>query len=218
MLPCLTPFSLASEAFLRVTEEESVPPLVQGLASWQAADALAQSDHRNAARLIAGWLSTRESIWWGCLCLAQLAKAALLTPADRQRLTLAREWVEDPAEARAAKVFNGSQPVSPNPVSLICIAVGCSGGSLPAGGQTVPGPAALSHRLVAHTVLQAAALWPGNPDSCLHHFIKVGFSVADQSAIWKKDAVATHPGLARPVIEKPVVKALKNIWEDWSTH
>jgi hypothetical protein len=214
MLPCLTPSTPASEAFLRVTEEASIPPLVQGLSSWQAADILAQSDGRNAARLIAGWLSTRESIWWGSLCLAQLAKADLLTASDRQILTLIKDWVENPSDALASMIFNGSEPLSANPISLLSVAVASSGGSLPAGNQRVPGPVALSHKLVAHSVLQSADSWPANKDACLNHFIAVGMRVADQSVLWKKDALPAHPGLSRPVVEKPVVKALKNIWEN----
>lgn len=214
MLPCLAPSTPASEAFLRVTEEASIPPLVQGLSSWQAADILAQSDLRNAVRMIAGWLSTRESIWWASLCLAQLAKAELLTAPDRQLLTRIRDWVENPSDTLAAKVFNGSEPLSPTPISLLSVAVASSGGSLPAGNQTVPGPAALSHKMVAHSVLQSADMWPGNKDACLDHFIAVGMRVADQSVLWKKDALPAHPGLSRPVIEKPVARALRNIWEN----
>jgi hypothetical protein len=31
-----------------------------------------REDPRHAVRVIAGWLSTREAIWWGAICQSQL--------------------------------------------------------------------------------------------------------------------------------------------------
>mgnify|MGYP006278508579 FL=1 len=216
LLPCLSPSTPVREAFARLMPEAEFPALARGLASWQALSSLKDTEPRNAARLIAGWLSTREAIWWGSLCLAQLSKVGLLNQTDKAKLEKVVAWVQDPSNQSRDAVGTPQDEVSPTPVSLLAAATALTADSMSQDKKNpVAPPIGLSHRLVAHAVLLAATLWPDrDSSSCLSHFIQVGMEVADVKILWKPEALAAHPGLRQPQMVLQPTRKLKNIWED----
>lgn len=217
LLPCLEPSTPAQEALGRLMEQDDIPGLARGFSSWQALEALSSADPRNAIRLIAGWLSTREAIWWGALCLAQLSKAGLLTDSDKEKLKKAVAWVSEPTDQNRNAVGTPQDEVKPTPVSFLATVIALTAGSIsPDIKNPVVGPSGLSHRLVAHSVLLASSRWPSkDQDACMTHFIEIGIQVSDVKILWKPDALPSHPGLRQPPVVVKVPKGLKHIWEDW---
>lgn len=216
LLPCLSPSSPAREAFGRLMPAADFPALARGLDSWQALSSLTGADPRNAIRLIAGWLSTREAIWWGALCLAQLSKIGLLDSKDKARLEKVVAWVQDPTNQTRDAVGTPQDEVSPTPVSLLAAATALTSANIsPDSKHPVAGPIGLPHRLVAHAVLLASTLWPdGDNSACLLHFIRLGVEVSEVKILWKPDALPAHPGLRQPQVVIQATTKLKNIWED----
>ena len=218
LLPCLEPSAPAQEALSRLMEPGDIPGLARGFSSWQALVALSSVEPRNSIRLIAGWLSTREAIWWGALCMAQLSKAGLMNGSDKAVLEKVVAWVKDPTDQARNAVGTPQHEVSPTPLSLLATAVALTSDNIsPYSKHPIPGPSGLPHRLVAHSVLLASICWPDmDASSCLSHFIRIGLEVSDVKILWKPDALPPHPGLRQPpvLVARPA-RGLKNIWEDW---
>lgn len=216
-LPCLEPSTPAQEALGRLMEPGDIPGLARGFSSWQAMEALSSADPRNAIRLIAGWLSTREAVWWGALCMAQLSKAGLLNNPDKLLLEKVVTWVKEPTDRNRDAVGTPQHEVQATPVSLLAAATALTSNNIsPDPKNPVTGPSGLPHRLVAHAVLQGSERWPGGGrESCLTHFIQIGLEVSDVKILWLPDALPPHPGLRQPPVVVKPPKGLKNIWEDW---
>jgi hypothetical protein len=56
-----------------------------------------REDPRHAVRVIAGWLSTREAIWWGAICQSQLMSLGEAMP-EPGTLAMIIRWVQNPLE------------------------------------------------------------------------------------------------------------------------
>jgi len=204
-LAVLAPSTPAGEALARSADKADVPPEVGGMASAAAVGALMKNNPRMLVRLIAGWLSTREAVWWGCLCQSQLLKVHE-TPGPTERLKAIVNWVKEPGDATRAAVGAPGDGDS-TPVDMLASAVGfCTDNISPSKDHPVACPPGVVHKMVALSILAAANKWPGpNRKECLHHFIELGLDVA----------VPKHPGLRGNDAFSTSLRGSGNIWENW---
>lgn len=213
VLNVLDPQVKATEALGRVMDPAEVPPAIAALSSTEAAIRLAKEDPRMAIRLIAGWLSTREAIWYAALCLAQVRKSGA-DIGDSDALARVVKWVKAPdgpnAEALAADGNDHS------PASLLSRAVLQTRDSVsPAKSNPVAPKPGMANRFAAMAVLGAAARWPGkNRKACVAHFVELGLDVAECLHMWEERAIANHPGL-RATSSRAFLSTSGNIWENW---
>jgi hypothetical protein len=113
---------------------------------------------RDAVHFVAHLLPTRETVWWGCLCVWQVCRPD--PPSEMAAaLQAAIQWVRDPSEAhRKAAQRPGEAAGLPNPAGAVAMAVFWSGGSMtPDSLPPVPPPPGLTPRTIAAAVLSAVA-------------------------------------------------------------
>jgi len=214
-LAVLAPSTPAGEALARSADKADVPPEVGGMASAAAVGTLMKNNPRMLVRLIAGWLSTREAVWWGCLCQSQLLKVHQ-TPGPTERLKAIVNWVKEPGDATRAAVGAPGDGDS-TPVDMLASAVGfCTDNISPSKDHPVACPPGVVHKMVALSILAAANKWPGpNRKECLHHFIELGLDVAEGKHLWAEGAVPKHPGLRGNDAFSTSLRGSGNIWENW---
>ncbi|MFM7541558.1 MAG: DUF6931 family protein [Planctomycetota bacterium] len=209
----LDPQAKASMALGRVMDGSDVPAPIAALSSTEAAVRLAKEDPRMAIRLIAGWLSTREAVWYAALCLAQVRQAGA-DIGDSEALARVVKWVKSPdgpnTEALAA---NGRDQ---SPASLLARAVLQTRDNIsPAKSNPVAPKPGMANRLAAMAILGAAARWPGkNRGACVAHLVELGLDVAECLHLWEERAIANHPGL-RATSSRAFLSTSGNIWENW---
>lgn len=210
-LSVLTPASPAAEALARAMAAESA----EAGDSSAAAARLSGANPRRALQLIAGWLSTRESVWWGCLCAAQILKAGV-EPGPAALLAKVLAWVKDPTPANRDAVGGILDIDGDTPAHLLARAVSFTTDNLsPCKEHPVACPTNLAHRMVAMAVLACADLWPGpNRDECEAHFVDLGLDVSEGLHLWAKGALPLHPGL-RKGADPTTFRKTGNIWEKW---
>lgn len=213
ILNVLDPQAKASMALARVMDPAEVPPAIAALTSTEAAIRLAKDDPRMAIRLISGWLSTREAVWYAALCLAQVRQAGA-DIGDPEALDRVVKWVKAPdgpsAEALASDSANHS------PASLLARAVLQTRDNIsPAKSNPVAPKPGMANRLAAMAVLGAAARWPGkNRKACVAHLVELGLDVAECLHLWEERAITNHPGL-RATSSRAFLSTSGNIWENW---
>jgi len=215
MLPALAPESPVAQAYGRVGEVRDLSPILCATASVDAAAGLIRDDPGTAARLVAGWLSTREAIWWGALCQSQLLDLASCRP-EAELLKSVIAWAREPADAtRLAVEKANTDPASP--LGALAKAVAFTTANMsPVAKHPVPCPAGVAHRMVAVSVLRSADCWPAaNRRECLAHFLVLGLDVSECKLHWTGDGEPARRGL-RP-LPKPArdTRRLHNIWENW---
>lgn len=216
LLPTLAPRSPVAQAYGRLGDVRDLPPALCALESDRAIGPMTAENPRRAARVIAGWLSTRESIWWAALCQAQLMEIAenLVEP---RILKAVIDWVRQPGEA-TRNLFNDPQ-MKPGSVPLghLVTAVTLTRDSLsPVEKSPVACPTGLAHRMVALSVLAAADAWPEpGRAACLAHFLELGLDVSECKYPWSADPLPIHSGLRPRINQFGGRRRLGNIWEDW---
>ena len=216
LLPVLAPHSPVALAYGRLGDVRDLTPSLCAIESAKAIGVMNKENPRKAARVIAGWLSTREAVWWAALCQSQLMEIPGIQP-ETKILKAVIEWVRQPGEATRAP-FNNQQ-MKPASVSLghLVAAVTLTRDSLsPVEKSPVPCPAGLAHRMVALSVLAAADEWPEpGQAACLAHFLELGLDVSDCKLPWQEAAIEKHPGLRHDTNPIKGRKKLGNIWENW---
>ncbi len=239
LLERLKPSSPSSEALGRVWNSSEFPPQLSGLNSTRAVGLLGKEDPGMAVRLIAGWLSTREAIWWAALCQAQLLKVNTQA-GPREALDLIVAWVIHPDAKTGESLGKQDESADANPIHLLTLAVRLTEDNLsPAKDHPVSAPSGLANKLAGLSILTAASRWPGkNRKACLDHFVQLGLDVTEGEHSWDlketknakevrlaTEAKDTHdpqapagrklkPGL-RPSNQKPAQRGSGNIWENW---
>ena len=98
LLPALAPHSPVALAYGRLGDVRDLPPALCAIESDKAIGVMSREDPRRAARVIAGWLSTREAVWWAALCQTQLLEMAE-HQAEPGILKAVIDWVRQPVEA-----------------------------------------------------------------------------------------------------------------------
>lgn len=214
-LNVLSPQIKASEAMSRVMDVDRVPAAVAGLTSSDAAMVLAKNNPRMAVRLIAGWLSTRECIWWAGLCMAQLRKAGADVGAPDLLHKIVR-WVTHPLPETMKPLENAGESLRSGPIGLLASGVLLTRENIsPSKNHPVAPVAGLANRMAAMSILGGAGRWPAdNRKACLDHMVNLGLDVAECLHQWDEKAVAAHPGL-RTVSSRAFLTSSGNIWENW---
>ena len=213
LLGVLGPRSRASAALARVVDPASIPAHIGGLSCHDAAALLARDDQRMAIRLLAGWLSTREAVWWACLCLEQILKwgGDIGSPA---LLTRVAQWVnlQDPAIANEL----AAAALGQKPVDMLAAAVSLTRDNIsPAKGHPVAPKSGMANRMTGGAILAALARWPAKSrKACLDHLVNLGLDVAECLHLWEERAITNHPGL-RSVSSRAFLSTSGNIWENW---
>lgn len=215
MLPALAPTSPVAQAYGRVGDVHDLTPTLCATASVEAADTLIRDTPRTAARLIAGWLSTQEAIWWGALCQSQLLDLSLAKP-DSVLLKAIIVWTRDPGDDTRRAVEQANTDPS-TAVGMLAKAVAFTTDNMsPAAKTPIACPAGVAHRMVALSVLGGVELWPiSNRPPCLAHFLELGLDVSEGKLHWTGNGQAVRRGL-RPLPQSATgQKRLHNIWENW---
>ena len=215
MLPALAPISPVAQAYGRVGDVLDLTPILCATASVEAAGTLIRDTPRTAARLIAGWLSTQEAIWWGALCQSQLLDLSLGKP-DSVLLKAIFVWTRDPGDNTRLAVEQANTAPS-TALGILAKAVAFTTDNMsPAAKTPIACPAGVAHRMVALSVLAGAELWPSsNRPPCLAHFLELGLDVSEGKLHWSGSGQAIRRGL-RPLPQASTGhKRLHNIWENW---
>ena len=216
LLEVLVPGSPVAQAYGRVADARDLPAELCACDCGRAVAGMIRDTPNQAARLIAGWLSTREAIWWGLLCESQLLdlKLAEIKP---PRLQAILNWVREPGDTTRVAVGQLADEPDNSSLGLLAQAVVYTTNNLsPVQNSPVACPGGLAHRLVALSVLSGANRWPeAERPACLRHFLELGLDVAEGKHLWTPGAIPLHPGL-RPGsnVAKPKAR-IGNIWENW---
>lgn len=149
----------------------------------------AQKQYRSAIRFLAHALPHREAIWWGALCVKQVAGDAPLPATEAAALKAAVTWVLDPSDAtrNAAKTPAEAAGVE-TPSGGLATAVTWTGGTLappmPKVPPVVPGPY-LPAKAVAGAVLLASVRAPGaGIEETQRLLVELGTGVAEGKVTW----------------------------------
>jgi len=209
LLPVLAPHSPVALAYGRLGDVRDLTPALCAIESAKAIGVMNKENPRKAARVIAGWLSTREAVWWAALCQSQLLEIPGIQP-ETEILKAVIEWVRQPGEVTRAP-FNNQQ-MKPASVSLghLVAAITLTRDSLsPVEKSPVPCPAGLAHRMVALSVLAAADEWPEpGRAACLAHFLG-----------WMSP-IASSPGMRPPSRNTPdcgMIPTRSRAGRNWAT-
>jgi hypothetical protein len=216
LLATLGPNAPVAQAYGRVGDPRALSALVGGTECVKALESLRLEQPNQAIRVIAGWLSTREAIWWAALCQSQLLDLAGHDQAG-ETLKLVVLWVRDPGEPTRLAVANRARVTESPSLAQLATAVTLTADSLsPFGASPVPAPAGLAHRMAALSILAAANEWPNaGQKGCLAHFLEMGLDVSECQYPWSESAMAKHPGLRPRIGNTTGKRKLGNIWEDW---
>ena len=145
--------------------------------------------YADAVKLAAHYLTPREAVWWGCLCLWQVIRQNE-SPPDAAALDAAVRWVQEPTEARRRAAKQAATATRPTSIAGgLARAAFFTGGSISLAGQPhVDPPADQAARTVADLVLLAAQLAAHELKSaCLRHFLQLAGEVSRGEAPWSVD-------------------------------
>lgn len=145
-----------------------------------------QQLYRDAMHFLSGWLSRRQALWWGCLCV-WLVHRPEWTPLRENALRAVVQWVQDPSEAHRRQAETAAGPEGARtPVGALALAAFWSEGSMtPAGLPEVLPPPNLSATTVAEAVLLAAALAdPAHKAVLCRQFVSLGLEVVHGQIPW----------------------------------
>ncbi len=218
LLPRFEAFCPASKALERVISNESIPAMVIGLNSVQAVSMLNITNPTLSIQLIAGWLSTREAIWWAVICNSQILKVRKGKQTDSESIRKIAAWVNEPADKTREAVIPLGEMVSPNPIGLLTASVSLTAENIsPNKSNPVICNPTLAHRLAAQSIISAAGLWgTESPHTCYLHFINIGLDITESLHLWAPGAIPPHPGLRHTAIKnKDKHEITGNIWEKW---
>lgn len=220
LLACLEPEIPASVALERIMPPCDVPKVTAGLSCVQAAGILPSIDCRAGIMLIAGWLSTRECIWWAAICQTQVTGFGGL-PAESDLLAKIVQWVVNPSDTTRHALGHPGDLQMATSVGMLATAVTCATGNrTPDLNNKDASPAGLAQRLAAQSVMTAADRWPAKTrNDCLIHFFNIGLDVTETMHLWKPGAIPCHPGLRHGATKaRGGDKKLHNIWENWESN
>ena len=141
-----------------------------------------------AIQMMARWLTKREAIWWGALCLWQ-ARRPQLSPAAEATLRSIVQWVLEPSEeVRQVVRERLRQTKATEPVASLAMALFSSGGSLSRPGlpEVKPAPDATADLIASMLRAMAATVPNFRRDEAYQQFLRLGFEVAAGESSWEK--------------------------------
>jgi hypothetical protein len=145
-----------------------------------------EEQYRTAIGFLAHALPVRAAVWWGCLCVWDAARPSLPQPVDAA-LGAALRWVLNPIDELRRAAENAAAGADDTPAGYLAQAVFFSGGSLLASNLPVlEPPPFLANRVLAGTILMAAAQAPAADDEHLRLFLHWGSEIADGKLHWSQ--------------------------------
>jgi hypothetical protein len=168
-------------------KEEARPLLQPNLTPRDFLDALlAKRQYQAAIPFVAHALPQREAVWWGCLCLRHVSKAAL-PPAEDAAFKAAVQWVLQPTEENRGGAKGAGEVAGVGvPAGALALAASWTGGSLaPANLPAVPPSPFMTAKGVAGAVLLAATKAdPTKIADTQRLFVELGIDVAQGHVLW----------------------------------
>ena len=171
--------------------EPSVRAIAQdGIAPAQCIEQLTADKYLiEATGFMGRWLTKREAVWWGALCLWQ-SRRPQMQPSSESLLQAIVQWVLDPTEERRQQVRSLSKVVKRSePVSTLAMALFATDGSisLPDQPEVLP-PPDLTAQLVASMLRVVATRVPNyRKDEAYQQFLRLGLEVIAGTSHWEED-------------------------------
>ena len=142
----------------------------------------------DALQFWAYWLTKREAVWWGCLCLWNLSRPNLPVPeADAMRAVV--RWVLDCSEDNRRNVEMAADAAGPGTAAgcLALAAFWSSESMAPVGLPEVSPPPFLTGKtVVAALNLLTAQAKPGSTKACQRSFLYLASDVARVVDHWNQ--------------------------------
>ncbi len=143
----------------------------------------------DAVQFAAYYLTPREAIWWGCLCLWQVYRTA---PPKRETevLNAVARWVVEPDDARRLAARAMGQASGNNTLaSNLARAVFYSGDSIAPPGQprVAPPEGQVAHCVAAAVMLASKTISYELSEACLVHFLELAGQVSRGEASWQAE-------------------------------
>lgn len=141
-----------------------------------------------AIRFLAHALPPREAIWWGALCVKQVAGDAL-PRAEAEALRAAVVWVLEPSEANRGAAKLPAEAVGfEAPAGGLATAATWTGGTLappmPKVPPVVPGPYLPAKGVMAAVLLASVKAPPTGIQETQGQFVALGIGVAEGKVTW----------------------------------
>ena len=148
----------------------------------------ASGDLLEGIQFMARWLTKREAVWWGAMCLWQSRRPQMSVPAEAT-LQAVVQWVLDPNEEKRYVVREKSRVVkATEPVSALAMALFSSGGSISKPGLPDVEPAAdATADLIAKMLRSVAMRVPDyRRDEAYQQFLRIGMEIVAGDSHWEK--------------------------------
>lgn len=147
--------------------------------------------HADAIHFLSRWLSSRDAVWWACLCVWHTRRPGPTSKVEEEALQSALRWVVEPNERhRRAAEFAGSLAGLGTPAGCVAMAVFWSGGSISLPNlPVVEAPKDAASTTIAQAVLFSATGLPGENEH-RRRFVQLGRDVAAGRNRWDQQA---HP-------------------------
>lgn len=141
----------------------------------------------DALRFAAEYLTPREAVWWGVLCLWQVFRDDV--PAGEERVLRAViEWVQQPDEEHRRTVEAAMRAADNSVIARnLALAAFCSGGSISLADQPSVAPPAgqVGSSVAAAVGMAARRVEPRLHEACLLHFLKLASEVSRAEVPWR---------------------------------
>ena len=139
-------------------------------------------------QFMARWVTKREAIWWGAMCLWQSRRPQMSAPAEATLQGIV-QWVLDPSDEKRYGVRENSRAVkATEPVATLAMALFSSGGSISIPGMPEVEPAAdATADLVAKMLRLVATRVPDyRRDEAYQQFLRIGMEIVAGDSHWEK--------------------------------
>ncbi len=148
----------------------------------------ASGDLLEGVQFMARWLTKREAVWWGAMCLWQSRRPQMSAPAEATLQAIV-QWVLEPDEDKRYLVREKSRVVkATEPVSALAMALFFSGGSISKPGlpEVEPDSDATAD-MVAKTLRLVAMRVPDyRLDDAYQQFLRIGMEIVAGTSHWEK--------------------------------
>lgn len=141
-----------------------------------------------AIQFMARWLTKREAIWWGAMCLWQSRRPQMSAPAEATLQAIV-QWVLDPTDDKRYLVQERSRTVKAGePVSVLALALFSSGGSISQPELPVVEPEADCTADVVAKMLRLVAMRVPDyrRDEAYQQFLRIGMEIVAGNSHWEK--------------------------------
>lgn len=171
-------YELAPETTARALPEHDGPAFVAAL--------LEAEDFAGAVSFIAHVLPRREAIWWAWTCARRTTPAEMRSPELERALQATERWISEPSDANRPTLEMAKQAGLDTAGGCATLAAFFSGGSIaPAGAPVVEAPEFVAAKVVAGSIMLAAASPPlEQAPQRFRHMIAQGLQVGRRIQLW----------------------------------